>query len=367
MITASSVPIASPHRAGHHSGLHPEDLPYLSSQIEALHLPERTDELQEEGWQPARREPEQITLPPDSPSAEPVTPGAPTIASPAADPDPETDLVTLPLQNTGAETWKERPIPPWMQSQDLLQPRQPGLRQVLFSKRSLPNYIAIISLLLLLAGSLLTFGLINHSHTQTPTLTVKPGIIHVGEKFTLTGTGFGPHDLLLITYDAPKTIPATHVDPLFENSDATGSFAKQISVPAYWTPGIHTIQVTDESHPSNYTVYTVHIQVDPPLHQAPTLRVSNIMLNFMLMDTATTDMKTVTLSNGGNGQLTWQADSDAQWIILTPSQGSFTQSTDVQIEVQRGSLGAGHYTGTVTFKQTDGGSVLQCDVTLTVG
>src|SRR5262245_30823459 len=110
VITASSVPIASPHRAGHHSGLHPEDLPYLSSQIEALHLPEQDDGPQEQVWQPARREPEQLVLPPGSSSAGATTPGAPTVASPAADLDTEADLVTLPSKTIGAEIWKERPI-----------------------------------------------------------------------------------------------------------------------------------------------------------------------------------------------------------------------------------------------------------------
>jgi hypothetical protein len=360
VITASSVPIASPHRAGHHSGLHPEDLPYLSSQIEALHFPERTEEAGELVLQPARHDPEQLVLPPGSPSNEPAAPGAPTIVSPAAL-DVEADLVTLPSQTNSAETWKERPIPSWTQSQKLLFPR-PGLRQVLFSKRSLPNYIAVISLLLLVAGSLLTFRLINHSPAQTPAVTVKPDIVHIGEKLTLIGTGFGAHDLLLITYDSPKTIPSTQTPPIFERSDANGSFSKQIDVPAYWTPGPHIIQIADESQP--YT-YTVHVRVDPALHQPPTLRLSTTMLNFTLMDTIT-DMKIVTLSNGGNGQLTWQAESNAQWIMLTPSQGSITQSTDVRIAVDRSSLGAGQYTGMVTFKQIDGGSI-QLNVTLTVG
>src|SRR5947209_7019797 len=42
-VTQPSLPAASPHRAGHYSGLHPEDQPYQSSMIAAIQRPVQPD------------------------------------------------------------------------------------------------------------------------------------------------------------------------------------------------------------------------------------------------------------------------------------------------------------------------------------
>src|SRR5690242_15446793 len=56
-----SVPSASPHRAGHYSGLHPEDQPYQTNMINVQRAHEQK---WEDGWrQLPRQEPEVIILP----------------------------------------------------------------------------------------------------------------------------------------------------------------------------------------------------------------------------------------------------------------------------------------------------------------
>src|SRR5918912_2362141 len=57
-ITQPSLPPASPHRAGHYSGLHPEDQPYQTNQIFAVPWSEALIGL--EAGKPLEREPEHI-------------------------------------------------------------------------------------------------------------------------------------------------------------------------------------------------------------------------------------------------------------------------------------------------------------------
>src|SRR5712691_840411 len=50
---------ASPHRAGHYSGLHPEDQPYQSSMMAVQHAPVRKSEQ----WRRAEQEEDSVILP----------------------------------------------------------------------------------------------------------------------------------------------------------------------------------------------------------------------------------------------------------------------------------------------------------------
>src|SRR5713101_2629907 len=56
-LSRPSIPPASPHRAGHYSGLHPEDQPYQSSMMSVQRPPERHAAPE------ARQEPEIEYLP----------------------------------------------------------------------------------------------------------------------------------------------------------------------------------------------------------------------------------------------------------------------------------------------------------------
>ena len=60
--TQPSIPPASPHRAGHYSGLHPEDQPYQSNKIAVQHPQES------ESWHTSLPEPEHIILPVTDPA-----------------------------------------------------------------------------------------------------------------------------------------------------------------------------------------------------------------------------------------------------------------------------------------------------------
>jgi len=189
----------------------------------------------------------------------------------------EQDQVTMPSKTVGTQDWAEWQV--GSQAQPL--PALP--KNSIFSKRSLSNTLAVTFLLLLLGGSLLTFGLINQ--------------------------------------------PA---------------------------------ETTEQSNPA------ARVTVVPTSRQAPVLQVAMIPLDFVLSDSLTADTKTVTLRNGGQGQVFWQASSDEKWITMTPPGGRFTQTSEVKIMVNRGELQPGTYTGHVSFKQTGGAASYQLPVILTI-
>jgi tol-pal system beta propeller repeat protein TolB len=88
---------------------------------------------------------------------------------------------------------------------------------------------------------------------------------------------------------------------------------------------------------------------------ASQLRVSPLSLAFG----TTSSRKAIGISNGGSGELTWQASSPQAWIGITPDSGavlSGASSAQVTIQVDRSQLPPGEHTGSVDVI-SNGGSV----------
>jgi len=85
--------------------------------------------------------------------------------------------------------------------------------------------------------------------------------------------------------------------------------------------------------------------------EVPDLAVSVTTLDFGTSETS----KTFTISNIGNGTLTWNVSEDQSWISATPTSGSTTtQATQVNVTVDRSNLAAGTFTGTITVSSNGG-------------
>ncbi len=182
-------------------------------------------------------------------------------------------------------------------------------------------------------GGLLTLTLSSHAATVGDTV-----------KFTLKhGT---PSANVALTHDVQEPIRINGGSSLV-TTDSTGSVKVSLVIDSDWGPGFHLIVAEDVT--TRYTASaTLQITGRGPTSPA-----------HLLIDTRTLDLGAAVvgantiyplkLHNSGGGSITWSASSDQPWLLVSPSQGIFSESQTVSIAGQRGGLKPGDYHGTLTI------------------
>lgn len=357
-----SNPPASPHRAGHYSGLHPEDQPFQSSFMPIQRSPasERRERM---------LAPEEIpTLVPEQGSAEnPAQVETLEIRrpSPAGEPSP------IPLPVTQRRTTVART----KTSQEHFTPLPETLphpvsmpRKAAPSKRQprIVSFLLIAScLLFLVATSLLVFLLLQKKPAPPPqpVLTATPGLLRMHDTFLLNGRGFQIHGFVTLTRDVNVAILNSQGQPAKLSVDATGAFSVRITITPDWSTGAHTIYAVDSAHVSGSTSISVQQAPAAP----PSLQLGSTHIDLGADSPGAVSHKTITLTNAGGGQISWSAKSDAAWLTLSPKSGSFSGSAAATLTADRTDLAPQAYTGHLTFTQQGNSSALQVlNVTMTV-
>ncbi|MDQ2888542.1 MAG: hypothetical protein M3Y39_20980 [Chloroflexota bacterium] len=315
-----SIPPASPHRAGHYSGLHPEDQPFQSSKI-AIQRPPIT-----ENWQAPHQEPERIVLPMVDPESDPGLAPPPSAFAPHMASD-ESSLE--PFIDPPAYMPKRRFLP----------------------RRAIAILLTFSCLFFLLASSILAFVLISRSSSPAlPVMSASPGQLRINDTLTLAGSGFNARSLLAFTYDINRVVLDSNNHPLQARANAQGVFSVQLRVPNDWNPGQHYIHATDAAH--NQSASTA-ISVQPPSTATPQLQLSVASLNFGADAPGSVTDQTISLVNAGGGQINWQASSDQTWLSVSPGSGTFSGREVVRVKVNRSSLAPQTYSGHITFTPGD--------------
>ncbi|QBD79489.1 hypothetical protein EPA93_27320 [Ktedonosporobacter rubrisoli] len=225
--TNQFIPPASPHRAGHYSGLHPEDQPYQSSKIavQSLAKPET------EPRRLVQHEPEQMSLP-----------------------APQTAAIL---------EWHNKATLPCVDSIEISrEERGAFLRKVFPSGRAISVITAASCIIFLLASSIVAFALINKepatassAHSQARvTARISPTQPTL---LTLEGSGFGPADLIVFTYDQHKRLNSPAGQILQTHANGQGTFSVQALLPAEHRTGSFSVEITD----MGATTFTLTVQV----------------------------------------------------------------------------------------------------------
>jgi Viral BACON domain len=81
----------------------------------------------------------------------------------------------------------------------------------------------------------------------------------------------------------------------------------------------------------------------------PHLQLSTTQVTFGSSASGVVSSQTITLKNSGGGQVVWQENSDKSWLTTSPKSGTFANSEDIQITINRGAMTSGDYTGHVAF------------------
>jgi RNA polymerase subunit RPABC4/transcription elongation factor Spt4 len=324
-----TIPPASPHRAGHHSGLHPEDQPYQSAMIAVQRPPERHADTGEQ------KEPEIEYLPT---SPQPVKDDDPTFAWSKA----PTEIETIAFGRSALDRYlpfyaeRKKPLPgyPFWQG------------------RYVPAVLIIACLLFLVASSLLAYAFINKKpDINTQVLSAIPNQLRVNDTFTLAGKGFGTNDLITFTHDQDnKPILDGSGKPLQAHADDTGAFSVQILIPTSWDVGQHIVHAIDIGKDQTLSVSAI-IRVEKSSLAPPLLQLTSSIMDFGVSNPGDVSKKAFILVNAGGRQVAWQASSDQPWLSISPNSGTFSGSAITQVTANSGALSPQSYTGHITFIQ----------------
>ena len=333
-----TIPPASPHRAGHYSGLHPEDQPYQSAMLAVQRPPARSSNpgavVQQE-----KEEPE-ITPAPGLPRDLPEASSLPTLrrsTTPAGDNKEAHGLRAHQRYLPAAAPLKKEVI---FRGKPLLQ------------QRYVPTLLTISCLIFLVASGLLAYAFINKKPApNSQVVTAIPDQLRVDDTFVLAGKGFGINDPLTFTYDQNSNpILDGNGRPLRAHADDIGTFSVQIIVPANWSVGQHMIHAIDSGKDQTVSVSAI-ITVEQSSLAPPQLQLSTSKLDFGTSVPGVVSKKDFILINAGGRQLTWQASSDQPWLTVSPNTGTFSGRGITQVVVNAGTLAPQAYSGHITFIQ----------------
>ncbi|MGH2495106.1 MAG: BACON domain-containing protein [Ktedonobacteraceae bacterium] len=346
----------SPHRAGHYSGLHPEDEPYQSS-----FLPVQRPPL---SAQPALEveEVEDLTFS--------TVPDASIVSAPVAMPKRQVATFTplpSPRQQRSTQTYRAPMIEQSTTERDLaatyanmsaptiVNPRPLATRPPRRQKRgnSVPLLLIVSCLLFIVATGILAFLLLSSkpvTQLKSRLFTDQTGLLRVHDTLLLSGSGFEPDARVTFTRDAGVPVLDTNGTPLQVRTFNTGNFFVSITISESWNVGKHVIYATDQQ--GNKASFPIMVQPTPSA--APQLQLTPNHIDLGVDNAGVVSHKSITLTNAGGGDVNWQASinkSDSSWLTLTPDTGSFAGSEGIVITVNRGNLAPQPYTGHINFTQ----------------
>ena len=176
---------------------------------------------------------------------------------------------------------------------------------------------------------------------------------------------FNPSTTVLITHDVEvPVILSTGLPSVQIGKDGSALASTIITIDA-WGPGFHTVDAEDiQSHyTANATLQIIGSGATKPSH----LIIKDTSLDLGPGYQGSNTIQPFTLSNDANasGAITWAASSNKPWLVLTPNQGTFSDTQTLSIGVERGVLAPGSYVGKISFSSNVGAPItVQVEMTV---
>lgn len=376
-LTMPSNPPASPHRAGHYSGLHPEDQPFQSSFMPVQRAPITRSLVDQEvvlptvvaAPAPPPKAPDTESLPKRRVAVPTPLPlplpqrsvNSPRRSSPVA---PQPQFVSRPVTPAPlAHQWFTGPVPAVL----------PLPRKHQKPSRVVPVLLFASFLLFLLATSVLAFLLLDKRPlvtttqqpvpAQLPSMVVTPralsfsavqGTSPAQQSFTISNTG-----------NAPLYWSATE--------DANGLAFAPVS-PEHGTvaPGktvVITVKPDVTRAPAGFINALVTISDTGKGRRLPSQRVAITILNQAVINVSSTTMtftttnptQSLVITNTGSAPLNWtlgQLQQLPSWLSLDMTNGTLSPGGSKTVTVTCDSTGllAGNHTATLVVSDTDAGT-----------
>ena len=215
------------------------------------------------------------------------------------------------------------------------------------------RFIALLAATLVITALLITplvfmrFSLFSKTAgtNKYPTLILSTNAASPGSRVNVTLSHFSPSTRVVLTHDIQEPIAINGSSSI--TTDAMGNATFSLVVDTTWGPGFHSILAEDAGSSSTASA-NLQIIGEGTTHPA-----------HLLIDTSTIDMGTdfiatntirsLTLANSGGGSISWSASSDVPWLLVSPSQGIFSQQEKISVAAQRLGLKPGDYHGSFTI------------------
>jgi hypothetical protein len=176
-----------------------------------------------------------------------------------------------------------------------------------------------------------------------PTLTLSPNVATIGTTtIRLAIKNFKPSTRVSLTHDIQEPIHLDGGSSIITVGPA-GSANVAVNIDSDWETGFHLIVAEDlkTRYTASATLLITGRGPTPPPH----LQLDNRPLDLGAAVVGANTIRPFKLSNSGGGSITWSASSKQAWLLVSPSQGTFSAGQTISIAVQRVGLKPGDYKG----------------------
>ncbi len=192
---------------------------------------------------------------------------------------------------------------------------------------------------------LLSTGGYHAASTQggLPTLTLSPNVATIGTTtIRLAIKNFTPSTSVALTHDIQEPIHLAGGSSII-TVGPEGSADVAVNIDSEWGTGFHLIVAEDlkTRYTASATLLIMGSGPTPPPH----LQLDNRPLDVGAAVVGANTIRTFKLANSGGGSITWSASSKQAWLLVSPSQGTFSAIQTISIAVQRVGLKPGDYKG----------------------
>src|SRR5579884_2064460 len=234
--------------------------------------------------------------------------------------------------------------------------------------------LAVLAVLALVVDSvLISFTLLRPHHpvaiiTGPPLLTISikgetqsSNVASYGQIVMLHLRRFPVNDVVFLTHDVEVAIQTTAGSPLVHIGRSGGADIAML-LDTGWQPGFHTLQAEDQV--TRYTA-SAKLLINSGPTPPPHLLVRSPELDFGAAVKGANSIQPLTLENSGSGSINWSASSNQPWLMLTPTQGVFSDSQTIAVAVERTlALSPKEYTGKITFSSNVGTATVMVKMTV---
>lgn len=190
------------------------------------------------------------------------------------------------------------------------------------------------------------------AHRGLPTLTLSANKVNYGQSVVIHIAAFTPGGSVFLTHDVGEAIK-TEAGSGQVRVDKNGSRDVKLLIDQSWDTGSHVIEAEDMN--TRYTASVTLLVASGPTKPSQ-LGLNDTQLNFGSDLLGANTIQNVVLRNSGGGSISWSASSNQPWLMITPNQGTFSDSQAVVIGVQRSNLKPSSYQGLITISSNVGKS-----------
>ncbi len=227
------------------------------------------------------------------------------------------------------------------------------------------SWISVLALMSLLLGGVLGIMMtLGRGIRQSAngkgllSLQVTPSTVAQGGILALRGSNFSSSGRVGLTRDTNIAIADTGgMNIIYTNKE--GAFSDTVAVDPSWGAGSHIIHAEDAilHRSASFTVMVTG--------QGAVLRPAHLLFSMYNIDLGSDDQaansaRTITLSNVGGGEISWQAIVTQPWLLISPQSGSFSSGQTMRITIagDRSNLKVGPYSAGVIFTSNTGQTTL---------